>query len=103
MPPRLRKLESGFLPALVREARDYASRYAPFKDRLDDAHGRIALLVPLVTEPAAPGHGDPHIRDATLARAADRGWAVVDVLAVICAICGLLNRYQEEEIRSSLT
>lgn len=88
IPPRLKALESDFLPALLREAQDFASEYAPFSDRLGDARRRLTLIVPLLTR---PGDARPPVRDATLARDAGGGWAVVDVLAVICAVCGLLK------------
>lgn len=83
MPSRLAKLEHGFLRTLLEEAKRDAAAVPEFRDKLETAKGSVAQLVKSLGNGSGPPPG-------LSAQATNNGWAVINVLAVICAVGGLV-------------
>lgn len=88
-PLRLNSLEDGFLRALLDEANRDAAASPEFRNCLEKAKGRVSQLArslggPIGAEPAPSPGG------TLAAQASNDGWGVIDLLAIVCAVAGLV-------------
>jgi len=89
-PIRLRRLEDGFLRALLDEAKREGAASPEFRNRLDNARRRVTQLAQSLGGAAGTGAAPPSPGAALAPQASNNGWGVIDFVAIVCAVAGLV-------------
>ena len=101
-PKSLKTLESDFFPVLLREIKSNASAFPSFKERLEQAERHVLELAGRVEASARSATADqypdglPSHSIASNVTSSDSGWAAVGVMAVFCAFCYVVGKFQDK-------